>query len=122
MSDLLITFWIVCLMFLPAVQSIGILREHIKINDEVQDTAALQQLQRQLFMAYEPQIEDDSLIFKLRGRVCSLHESSGNLILTPGTQIFLTDVEDCRFYEEDNCIILAYEKEGVLYSTAILHR
>ena len=44
---------------------------------------------------------------------------NGRLILQPGTQIYLNDIDMLYFYERNNCICIHYERQNKSYDKVL---
>lgn len=85
------------------------------INDEI----GLCQLREILLIAYDIENHYDSLSFIYKNKEFELSFINNKLILHPGTQIFLNDIDDGYFYYEDDCLNIYYEKKDKSYSRVI---
>ena len=87
--------------------------------DEINDEIALQQLREQLLIAYDMNISADRLSFRYKNDDFTLSLVNGMLILQPGTQIYLNDVDNLYFETEHNCIYVNYERNSKEYKRVI---
>lgn len=85
------------------------------INDEI----ALSQLRQTLLIAYDMEIEDDSISFRYKNNIFSLNYVNNKLIMQPGTQIILNNIDYVSFIEKDNCIYVNYERRNLEYESII---
>ena len=86
----------------------------------LQDEIALAQLRRTLSMSYDYQINGNEVSFVYRLEEARLRLVNGNLIIQPGTQIFLTAVDSASFSLSGDVLILHYTREGNLYERALV--
>ena len=87
--------------------------------DEICDELALSQLRETLLIAYDLQINDSSLDFICRNKDFSLSLVNGKMLLQPGTQIYLNDIDDLYFFSRNGCIYVAYERKGKTYERVL---
>ena len=80
--------------------------DYNEINDEI----ALQQLREQLLISYDMDISSDRLDFIYKNKNFSLSLVNKKLLLQPGTQMYLNDVDDLYFDTRDGCIYVCYKK------------
>lgn len=78
--------------------------------DEINDEIALEQLREQLLISYDMNISSDQLNFVYKNKNFTLSLVNGKLLLQPGTQMYLNDVENLYFDSRDGCIYVCYEK------------
>ena len=76
--------------------------------DQVNSEMALMDLRRVLFLAYDLKVYDNELEFIYHNDDYHLRLVNGRLILQPGTQIYLNDIEEVRFYTRNGSLYLAY--------------
>ena len=81
-----------------------------------QDNIAMMQLRKILLLSYDAYVQDNEVNFTYKGEDWTLYVSSGNnLILGNGSQVFLHEVEDVSFRQEDNCIFISYTRKNQKY-------
>ena len=94
------------------------------INEDyyiTQDNIAMMQLRKILLLSYDANVYNESLEFKYKDEDWTLYvTSSNNLNLGKskgysGTQIYLYDVENVSFRQEDNCIFINYTRKNKEY-------
>lgn len=78
--------------------------------DEINDEIALEQLREQLLISYDMNISSDQLNFVYKNKNFTLSLVNGKLLLQPGTQMYLNDVENLYFDSRDGCIYVCYER------------
>ncbi len=89
--------------------------DYNQINDEI----ALAQLREQLLISYDMQISNNQLNFIYKNKEYRLSLVNEKLILQPGTQIYLNDVEYLFFEERNGCIYVVYSKNNTEYERII---
>ena len=86
-----------------------------------QDNIAMMQLRKILLLSYDNEIYSDHLEFKYKDENWSIYVTSGNNLNLgkedghSGTQIYLYDVQDVSFRQEDNCIFINYTRKNKEY-------
>lgn len=78
--------------------------DYKSINDEI----AINQLRETLLIAYDMEVHNDELNFIYKNKDFVLSLVNEKLILQPGTQIYLMDIDDVYFYERNNCVYVRY--------------
>ena len=100
---------LITLTILPLLISIFSFVANIKLNyNLLNNELALIDLRRKLLIAYDLNVNDNSLEFKNNGETNYLYYVNDKLILSPGTQIYLNDVKDVYFNKENGVIYLNY--------------
>ena len=89
--------------------------EYNEINDEI----ALMQLREILLIAYDMNIYSDELNFRYKNKDFSLSLVNNKLLLQPGTQIFLNDVDNIVFKTKNDFIYVEYERNNETYERLI---
>ncbi len=79
---------------------------------EISDEIALSQLREMMLIAYDKEFHDEILSFRYRNKDFTLSMINGRLILHPGTQIFLADLDEMHFEERNGVIYVCYQREG----------
>ena len=85
------------------------------INDEI----ALYQLREILLIAYDVDVSADHIAFFYQNDEFRLSLVNRKLILQPGTQIYLNDIDMLYFYERNNCICIHYERQDKSYDKVL---
>lgn len=97
------------------VQVISITRNVFKDRTPLQDQIALVQLRHYLAVAYDIELQPTMISFQRQQEEMRLRFVNQNLIIQPGTQIFLMDIESAMFYLENDSVILRYVRENQEY-------
>ena len=97
------------------VQVISITRNVLKDRTPLQDQIALVQLRHYLAVAYDIELQPTMISFQRQHEEMKLRLVNQNLIIQPGTQIFLMDIESAMFYLENDSVILRYVRENQEY-------
>ena len=118
-ADVLMSVMIVVMLVPVTVISIALMHDAMQFNMQVQDETALTQLRRILLISYDMETDGTCLYFEYQGRQCRLQQVNENLIIQPGTQIILADIDTCSFVTEGNTVNLSYERNGKTYRAAI---
>ena len=85
------------------------------INDEI----AMEQLRRILLISYDISVNEDGMSFIYHNKDFSLNCINNKLILQPGTQIFLNNIDSVNFVARDGCYVLIYRKGDKEYEKVI---
>lgn len=93
---------------------------NIKFNyNEINDEIALAQLREQMLIAYDMYVTSDQINFIYKNKDFKLSLVNGKLILQPGTQIYLADIDDLRFETRNGCVYVIYERNNKTYERVI---
>lgn len=85
--------------------------DYYEVNDEI----ALTQLRENLLFIYDLNYDRYTLNFRYKGDNYSLLLINNKLILKPGTQIYLMDIDDLYFTDEGGFIYINYERGNKKY-------
>lgn len=91
------------------------LRGIMEFHDEIQDEISAMQLRRLLLVSDKIQIEGNVLSFTYQQRHMELAQSAHHVILHPGTQIYFTETDSCRFSDTDGVLMIVYERNNREY-------
>ena len=107
-------------MMLPIMTNSFIYTSNITFDyNEINDELALMQLRELLLLAYDVNITSTSVDFIYKNKNFSLSLVNNKLILQPGTQIFLNDIDNLYFMKKDGCIYIDYERNDKTYESII---
>lgn len=120
MMDYLLSLFIAAMMCPLMVASISLISYRKTDVQSVQDEIAIAQLQRILIISDEYEIQENELAFMNQNRSMYLRKVNGNLIIQPGTQIILVDIDDVSFTEEGNLITCTYSRKGKEYERVLV--
>ena len=85
--------------------------EYNEINDEI----ALMQLREYLLISYDIKVNNNSLDFIYKNSDFHLNLVNNKLIMQPGTQIILNDIDDVYFDIKGDSIYVNYYKKNKKY-------
>ena len=110
------------LIFLPLINScILILGSNFRFNEEIQDMIALAQLRHILIVSDEIQVQDSAIYCQYHYELTEIRQVNRNLLLQPGTQIFLTDIDHLSFFSEGQMIGITYTRKEQEYRRILVH-
>lgn len=92
----------------------------LSFKEEIQDQISLSQMRRILLLSYDIEMDGDELHFLYQEKERILSLKNNHLVLSPGTQIFLSEIEDAGFFSENECIYLRYERGGQSYEKVLV--
>ena len=113
--EVLVAILTVCICIPIIVSVISLMRTSLKDRAFLQDQIALIQLRRYLAVAYEIELLPSSLTFQRQHEEMRLSVVNQNLIVQPGTQMFLMDIEAALFYLEEDSVMLRYVRNHQEY-------
>lgn len=119
MQDFLLTLLIVVVMAQILTSAVALAIRSMQYGQDVQDEIALAQLRRILIISDDFRTDGSVLYFVNQGRQMTLRLVNENLIIQPGTQIMLVDVDSVSFLEEGNLIRCIYERKGIFHERII---
>lgn len=108
LSAILITLCIVPL----CLCCIAPLRNMMEFRHEIMDEISALQLRRVLLLSEDLTVSEAFISFNYQEREMSLSRTNRNVIMTPGTQIYFTDCDSCRFICEGELLWIVYERDG----------
>jgi prepilin-type N-terminal cleavage/methylation domain-containing protein len=117
--EMLMTMMIVTALIPITILCIRPFNGALQFDEEIQDQIALSQMRRIILLSYDLQCSPQQLDFIYQRKHCTLSFKNNHLILSPGTQIFISEIEDAYFKEEYNCIYIIYEREGKEYEKVL---
>ena len=113
--EVLVAILTVCICIPILVSVISLMHTSLKDRTSLQDQIALIQLRRYLAVAYDVELLPSSLTFQRQQEEMRLSVVNQNLIVQPGTQIFLMDIETALFYLEGDSVMLRYVRNQQEY-------
>ena len=87
--------------------------------DEIYDELSLCQLRETLLLAYDLNVSAYELDFIYKNREFNLSLVNGKLMLQPGSEFFLNELEDMHFEEKRGCVYVCYQKDNRSYERVI---
>lgn len=113
--EVLVAILTVCICIPILVSVISLMHTSLKDRTSLQDQIALVQLRRYLAVAYDIELLPSSLTFQRQHEEMRLGVVNQNLIVQPGTQTFLMDIEAALFYLEEDSVMLRYVRNHQEY-------
>lgn len=121
LTDMLVVIGAVCALIPAASSCIALLPQLLAVDENVQDEIAAAQLRRILMLAYDPCVSSDTLSFTYQGKEMALYETNGHLILTPGTQIFFSEIDSASFEESGEVIYVILRRKNTERRCPLMH-
>lgn len=112
LTDLLFSLLAVSLMVPLTITCLLCLSGGVKKEERMQDEIGIAQLRRYLLCTDQMEVGDDTIHFDKKNKQMCLQLSNRHLAVTPGFQMFLDNIDDVSFEEENSRIIMTYWKEG----------
>ena len=111
---------IITITMLPICIEAFSFTSNIKFNyNEINDELALAQLREQMLIAYDMYVTSDQIDFIYKNKDFKLSLVNNKLLLQPGTQIYLADIDDLRFETRNGCVYVVYERNNKTYERVI---
>ncbi len=112
----------VLLVLAPCITLILLIQLNaLSFDESVQDEIALAQLRRILAVSEDADVSGHTMSFTYHCERNMLYETNGHLILTPGTQIFLSDIDSASFRRDGHEIRIVYSRSGKEYVRVLTH-
>lgn len=110
LTRMIVSLIIICI-FMPLSTLAFRYVSEIKMDySEINDEIALYQLREILLLNYDMYVTPEMLNFHYQDKDYRLSLVNRKLILQPGTQIFLSEIDDLYFDVKNDCIYVYYEK------------
>lgn len=87
--------------------------------NEINDELALCQLREYLLISYDIKVNHYSLDFIYKNKNFNLNLVNNKLLMQPGTQIILNDIDDVYFERKGEYIYVVYTKNNETYERII---
>lgn len=87
--------------------------------NEVNDELALVDLRRIMLLAYNLDVGYDEIRFVYQDKDYCLALNNNNLVLSPGYQLYIADVDELYFEIRNNCIYVIYQRKNKNYEKVI---
>lgn len=111
---------IITITMLPICIEAFIYTGNIKFDyNEINDEIALCQLREQLLISYDLEADTSELNFIYKNKNCKLSMVNNKLIMQPGTQIYLNEIDDLFFDTKNGCIYVNYIRDDKEYERII---
>lgn len=115
LAEVLLTLLIVSAMIPITLLCLSPFTYLLNFSEEIQDQIALSQLRRILLLSYDIEYAPHQMNFVYQHQLRSLYCVNNHLIMTPGTQIYLSQIDEAWFNLNGDCIYVVYERKGSQY-------
>ena len=119
MTEALIALFAAMLCLPVTVSVCGAAARMTAFDEELQDALGLLQAQRLLVGAGSVQTDGQYLYFRTGLKDFRMSLVNDHLIIQPGTQIVLADIDKAVFRAEGGVVILSYERKEKQYEAAL---
>lgn len=110
MTNFLVTLVTFMLSINVIFSCMNIISKHNFYEENLQDLIGLSQLSRYLILADEIKIENNCIHFKYLDKDMKVDVVNKNLIIQPGTQFVIVNVDYLNFYIENNLLYIEYKR------------
>ena len=100
---------------------INIISKHNFYEERMQDLIGLSQLSRYLLLAEDIKIENNCIYFKYLDKDMKVDIVNKNLIIQPGTQFVIVNIDHLNFYIENNLLYIEYERNNINSKMVIIN-
>ena len=94
----------------------------LQFDQEIQDQIALSQLRRILMLSYNVSCRSDEIDFVYQQQPRCVSLVNDHLVLSPGTQIFMTEIDHVTFLEEGKFIYIVYMRNQKEYEKILTEK
>lgn len=117
-----ISILVICLCIPLLTNMISIGHRQLQFQHALQDEIAIIQLRRYLAIAYDLEVNDNQIAFTRADEDMRLHVVNRNLIIQPGTYIFLDDIDHVYFYTRVNTVMMEYQRGDQEYEVFLYQK
>lgn len=117
--ETLIALFVFTLCINLALGLFNVMKRHPLTTDHLQDLNGLRQLTQYLALACDVEIAHDRLNYRYRDQKFTLSLVNNNLIIQPGTNILLLDLDKIEFASEGDQIIMSYRRNETIRKRVI---
>ncbi|MCI6272963.1 MAG: hypothetical protein MR601_08465 [Erysipelotrichaceae bacterium] len=110
MTNFLVTLLTFMLSINVIFSCMNIISKHNFYEESLQDLIGLSQLSRYLILADEIKIENNCIHFKYLDKDMKVDVVNKNLIIQPGTQFVIVNIDYLNFYIENNLLYIEYKR------------
>lgn len=119
MIDILLVLFFSCSLLPLVLALFQVLQHQVQLDPYIQDYVCINQLRKVMNVASDPVVHYDHVEFIYHNKPCSMGLLNHKLILKPGTRVYLVDVDEIYFQEENNCILLQYRRDETVTKRVI---
>lgn len=112
--EVVLSVFVVSLCTLLTISTMRLLARQPQL-DLIHDMNGVMQLQELVAYSEIIAVEESRLVLQYQAEEVSLEEVNNRLIRKPGTVIYLANVEQVRFYWEDELILMQFERKQKEY-------
>lgn len=114
---------LIATMFVPVtVYSLKIAEPMLHFEENIQDEIGISQIRNLGLLSYDMQLVDNKVMFRMQNKDVTLSFLNNKIILQPGTQIFLSDIDEAVFLAENEIIYLEYKRDTYVRKTPLFHQ
>jgi hypothetical protein len=111
LEPLLISLAVMTLLSPLALTQLQLLLRNLSFPEDLQDRTGLAQLRRLINVSDDFQVSEQQVSMLYKGQTMVLRLAGENLILQPGTQYFLTQVDEIHFAVKGTILEICYERK-----------
>ncbi len=115
LGNTLIAFMVALYLVPLCMACIAPLRGIMEFRRDVQDEISAVQLRRLLLVCDDIEIMGESLVFTYQQRNMELSQGGHHVTMKPGTQIYFTETDGCRFECAEGVLEIVYERDHQEY-------
>ncbi len=116
-----IMIFVITALFPSMVAAFHVLGKYDTMNQLSQDEIATHQLRRIFAISSVISVQESELVIWYQGKEHTLSIKNNHIYLSPGTQIFYTEIDDGYFSKERGFVILSYRRDEKWVSRVLIH-
>jgi len=113
--ELALSLWVMIMITTTTVLILNSISHLPFSTSKIQNLLGLEQLRLHLALAYEIEVYPDELVYQLNEEEFHLALVNQRLIQTPGTYIFLIELQNVEFFNEGDQIFLEWTNDEKTY-------
>jgi hypothetical protein len=121
LEDLLIVMILTAFLIPVIAVSLQVSGKSLHFTETVQDEIAMAQMKKILILSEHYDCSAGTLLFEYQGDPAQMVFMNRHLIMKPGTQIFLSDLDEAVFFERNEMIYLSYRRNETEMTRCLIH-
>ena len=119
LADFLLSLSVLMILMPVTLLAVRTVSASLRFDEEVQDEIALAQMRRIILLSYDAEPSGGDLRITYQGDDMRFTFLNKRVILQPGTQIFISQIDSASFHNEGGILYLRYERNGKTYDKTV---